>query len=169
MRTRAGARVAFSAGCLADHGEPGLSAAADLRPVHPAGPGPGFAVRSAAPLSAAAAPADRPSGRGLLSGSRRRRLLLSHESGRRGAAGLYGAWYCGRRSAVFLRLFPIAAAGVGILGRHAGLFGVFVVFSGSLDEKFLQKNGPSRKKSLLFCEKMLYNKKNWAHVCITRR
>ena len=48
-------KAAFSDGCLAEHGEPDLSAAADLRPVHPAGPGPGFAVRSAASIPAAAA------------------------------------------------------------------------------------------------------------------
>ena len=158
---RAGAGAAFSAGCLADYGEPGLSAAADLRPVHSPGSGPGVAVRSAAPLPAAASPAHRPAGHGLLSDGRRGRLLLSHGAGRRRTAGLHGVGRRGRSGAVLLRLLPMAAPHLGFLGGHPGVLGIFVVFSRSLDQKFLRKNGPPRKKSLLFFREMLYNNKKW--------
>ena len=49
---------------------------------------------------------------------------------------------------------------LGALGRYAGLLSAFVIFSTALAQKFWQKNGAIRKKSLLFCRKMLYNKKN---------
>ena len=161
--------MAFSAGCLADHGEPGLSAAADLRPVHPAGPGPGFAVRSAAPLSAAAAPAHRRAGWTVLPDGGLRRVSLSHAAGRGAAPGLCSPGRRGGRRTVFLRVLRIAAPRVGLLGRHTGLFVVSVVFSTVLGQKFLRKNGPARKKSLLFCEKMLYNKKHRICVFIPER
>lgn len=50
-----------------------------------------------------------------------------------------------------------------------GLLGAFAVLSPAAAEKFLQKNGPARKKSLLFCGKMLYNKKNRASDSLQRR
>ena len=161
--------MAFSAGCLADHGEPGLSAAADLRPVHPAGPGPGFAVRSAAPLSAAAAPTDWIAGWAVLPDRGLCRVPFSPRAGRGAAPGLCGPGGRGRSRAVFLRLLRIAAARMGLLGRHTGLLVTSVVFSVALGQKFLQKIGPPRKKSLLFCGKMLYNKKNRIWIFIPER
>lgn len=166
MRTRARPAAAFSAACSDKHGEPGLPAAADVRPVHPAGAVRRGAVRSAAPLPAAPAPLHRRAGHGLLPDCGSRRLPLSPAAGRGGTAGFRGAGGGGRRGAVLLCLFPNAAPGVGLLGGHPGLLGIFVVFSAALDQKFLQKNGPARKKSLLFCAKMLYNKKNreWTDI-----
>ena len=37
-------------------------------------------------------------------------------------------------------------------------------FSPGLDEKFFKKNCDFRKKCLLFCVEMLYNKKNWTQI-----
>ena len=117
-------------------GGPGLGPAHGLRPVHPAGAVRGSAVRPAAALPAPPPPAHRMAGRRLLPSRGGRLLPVSAAAGRRRAAGVPGAGGPGRRGTVFLRLFSIAAAGVGILGRYAGLFGVFVVFSPAVGEKF---------------------------------
>lgn len=160
MRTRDRGAAAFSAACLDRDGGPDLPAAAGVRAVHLIGAVRRSAVRSAAALPAAAPPLYRRAGRGLLPAGGGRGLPVPPAAGRRGAAGLCGAGRRGGRGAVLLRLFPAAAAGVGLLGGYPGLLGIFVVFSADVAEKFLQKNGPLRKKSLLFCAEMLYNKKN---------
>lgn len=160
MRTRRRGAAAFSAVSLDRDGGPDIPAAAGVRAVHSAGPVRRGAVRPAAALPAAAPPLCRRAGRGLLPGRGRRGLPLPAAAGRRRAAGLCGAGRRGGSGAVLLRLFPAAAAGVDLLGGYPGLPGISAVFSADVAEKFLQKNGPPRKKSLLFCPEMLYNKKN---------
>ena len=107
----------------------------------------------------------------LLRPFRQRRDLLpvSAAAGRGRIAGIHAPWRRGRSSGVFLRVFAASASRLGFLGGYAGLLGIFVVFPAALGEKILQKNSPPRKKSLLFCEKMLYNKKNWVHLFIAQR
>jgi hypothetical protein len=48
---------------------------------------------------------------------------------------------------------------VGFLGGHFGLFGAFAGSASALVKKFLQKNGPAWKNSLLFLPEMLYNER----------
>lgn len=160
MRTRDRAAADSSAACLDKDGEPGLPAAAGVSPIYSAGAVRRCAVRFAAALPPAPAPVYRCTGHSLLPDCGWCGLSVSAAAGRRGTARLHGAGRRGRRGAVFLRLFPAAAACVDFLGGYPGLLGVFAVFSADVVEKFLQKNGQVRKKSLLFCREMLYNKKN---------
>ena len=151
------------------HGEPGLGPAGGLRPVDFAGPVRWGAVRPAAALPAPLAPAHRPSGRHLLPDSRHCVLPVPAAPGRRRAAGLSDIGRAGRRGAVLQRLFPASSSGMGFLGRYVSLLGAFAVFSSALGERFWKKDGPIRKKSLLFCREMLYNKKNWVGISQRRR
>ena len=60
---------------------------------------------------------------------------------------------------VFLCVFSSAAANLGVLGGNTGVSGAFAVDSAVVGEKNLHKIGATRKKSLLFYPKMLYNEK----------
>ena len=158
----AGSRAASSAGCSDKaHGDPDLPAAGPVRPVGATGSDGGTAVRPAALFPAAAAPLHRPVGHPVLPGRGHRAVFLHPPPGGGPAAGICGAGSPGRRGAVFLpAVFP-AAARVGLLGGHPGIFPAPVRPSSPVVEKILQKSGPPRKKSLLFFREMLYNNKKW--------
>lgn len=65
----------------------------------------------------------------------------------------------GGAGAVFLCVFSSVAANLGVLGGNTGVSGAFAVDSAVVGEKNLHKIGATRKKSLLFYPKMLYNDK----------
>lgn len=141
------------------HGEHGFPAAAGLWLVYFAGDGGRSAVRSAAPLPPAAAPADGVAGPAVLPCRGKRGLFVPAAPGG-SAADVSAGGYAGRCRGVLLCPVLSSAAGLGLLGGHPGS----TVGSGSaasaLGENFLRKNVVSRKKSLLFCSQMLYNKEN---------
>lgn len=164
MRTRVPAGAGSWAACLVEHGNSGGPAAADLRAVHTPGAVGGAAVRPAAPLSGPDPPAHRLFGRGLLPGGGRGHVPLPGAPGRGPAPGLCGRGSHRRRGAVFLRLFGVFAASVGLLGGYAGSFVASRVPAPAVGENFLQKNAPPGKKPLLFLAQMLYNREKWVQA-----
>lgn len=65
---------------------------------------------------------------------------------------------------LFFACFRRRCAPCGPFGWIPWLFGALAGFSPGLDEKFFKKNCDFRKKCLLFCVEMLYNKKNWTQI-----
>ena len=155
-RTRAGGGAACLAACSDDAD---LSAAADLWPVRSAGTGRRRAVRPPPALPAALVPLHRPVGWDLLSGGGRRVFPVPAAAGRGRAAGLHGAGGPWRRGHLFLRVLLAFAPRMGLLGGRAGGFSPPDGPPGSVGQRIFEKNGPPRKKPLLFCPQMLYNKK----------
>ena len=101
----------------------GMAAAAGgLQPGGFAGIGGSPAVRSAAGLPPAAAPPDVGAGHPVLHGRGLGGLPLHAPPGAGAAAAVSAAGGGGRRCAVFHRLLPVFAAGVGFLGGYPGIF-----------------------------------------------
>ncbi|MCI9120791.1 MAG: hypothetical protein HFG00_04590 [Oscillibacter sp.] len=55
-------------------------------------------------------------------------------------------------------IFPAFAAYLDFLGGYSGIFGPYAVSAGVLGAGWIEKIAALGKKSLLFLEKMLYNK-----------
>ena len=161
MRMRGGSAEAFWAACWAEHEKPDFTAAGSVPPVHPAGAVSRGAVRCAAAVPAAVPPLYGSAGRRLLSGCRCGGLSVSAGAGGRRTAGIHAAGHRRGNDSVFLRVFPAPVADLEFLGGHSFIFGYVNVLSGTICRESLQKNGASRKKSLLFCAEILYNKSYW--------
>ena len=143
---------------MSRHGRRCFSAAAGLPAGRSAGDDAGPAVRCAAGLPPAAAPADRGAGHPVLHPGRDGGVPLHALSGQ-GADEPVAAAGAGRRCrGIFPISLPAAAAGVDILGGYAGLFVASDRDSPAGNGKTVQKNCRTRKKSLLFYPEMLYNK-----------
>ena len=151
------------------HGESDLAAAADIPALHPTGSLLRRDLRCAAALPDAAAAGDVAAGRGFLPDGGRCGLPVSPDAGRRRTAGVHGAGGCWGRCGLFLRLFGMAAAAVEFLGGHGSCFGEDGSFSHTKNAETFQKKPAMREKTLLFCPKMLYNRKNWVHFDISRK
>ena len=164
MRTRAPVGAACWAVCSDRDGRPSGPANAGVWAVHPLGAVRRSAVRSAAPLPGPGSPVYRGAGRRLLPDGGVRDVSLPAAPGVGADPGLYTGRGAGRCGAVFLHFFGAFAAIMGLLGGYACFFVAANLLAGLVDENFLQKIAPLRKKPLLFLAQMLYNKEKWVQA-----
>jgi hypothetical protein len=143
---------------LADNGESAVAATAAVWPVYSAGLICRGGVRSAALCPAEAAPQHPSAGWSILSGGGGGVFRFCPSTGGWRTAGLHVSGSCWGRRSVLLYGFRIFETYLGVLDGNIHRSVVFIDLSGAIGKKVLQKNGSPWKKSLLFCEQILYNK-----------